>query len=69
MIYVIIVSSIHLSSSYFLPYVDAREFDFWTTGVSVILFGTCGIFGNLFSIAVLLVAKSGFNKLLLGLGT
>ena len=33
MIYVIIVSSIHLSSSYFLPYVDAREFDFWMTGV------------------------------------
>ena len=66
-IYIIIVSSIYFSYNYFLPYVDAREFDFWTTGASVILFGTCGILWNLFLISVLLVAKSGFNKLLLGL--
>ena len=58
-----------ISENYTCYEVDAWEFDFWTTGVSVILFGTCGIFGNLFSIPVLyrLAAKSGFNKLLLGL--
>ena len=59
-----------ISENYTCFEVDAKEFNFWMTGVSVITFGTCGIFGNLFSILVLhrMAAKSGFNRLLLGLG-
>ena len=43
----------------------------WLKGIIIIIIACFGIIGNLFSIFVLqrLVSKSGFNKLLLALGT
>ena len=55
---------------YDVPFTLYQDLQFWLTGVLLVTFGTFGIFGNIFSILVLkrLVSKSGFNRLLLGLG-
>ena len=44
---------------------------YWFKGIIIIVIASFGIIGNLFSIIVLqrLASKSGFNKLLLALGT
>jgi hypothetical protein len=43
----------------------------WLKGIIIVVIACFGIIGNLFSIFVLqrLASKSGFNKLLLALGT
>ena len=65
----------------FQDYPDARNYtcyDFqltsdweWIKGIIIVVIASFGITGNLFSILVLqrLASKSGFNKLLLALGT
>ena len=54
---------------------DFHTFNNWDIvqlkGTIIVAIACCGIIGNLFSVVVLqrLASKSGFNKLLLALGT